>query len=49
MTTLPQSPGQLPAFNMSLTHVALPSAQVQVNRLTDLVNEITLGVTSRDR
>ncbi|MFI1935480.1 hypothetical protein [Streptomyces sp. NPDC020330] len=45
MTTPPQSPGRLPAVNMSLTHVMLPSAQVQVNRLTDLVNEITLGTS----
>jgi hypothetical protein len=43
MTTPPHAPGRPPAFNMSLTHVTLPSAQVQVNRLTELINEITLG------
>lgn len=45
MTTPPHPPGRLPAFNMSLTHVTLPSSQVQVNRLTDLVNEIILGTS----
>ena len=45
MTTPSQSPSRLPAFNMSLTHVTLPSSQVQVNRLTDLVNEIILGTS----
>ncbi|MGW0137225.1 hypothetical protein [Streptomyces sp. NPDC003299] len=43
MTTPPPSLGRPPAFNMSLTHVTLPTSQVQVNRLTDLINEITLG------
>ncbi|MEV7481979.1 hypothetical protein [Streptomyces halstedii] len=45
MTTPPHSPGRLPAFNMSLTHVTLPSAQVQVNRLTDQINEFILGTS----
>ncbi|WP_256959813.1 hypothetical protein [Streptomyces viridochromogenes] len=45
MTTPPQSPGRLPLLNMSLTHVTLPSSQVQVNRLTDLVNEVILGTS----
>ena len=45
MTTPPQSPGRLPVLNMSLTHVTLPSSQVQVNRLTELVNEVILGTS----
>lgn len=43
MTTPLRSPGQLPAFNMSLTHVTLPTSRVQVTRQSELVNEITLG------
>ncbi|MGA5893345.1 hypothetical protein ACPC27_32085 [Streptomyces cellulosae] len=43
MTTPPHSPGRLPAFNIGLTHVTLPTSQVQVNRLTELINEVTLG------
>ncbi|WP_019064877.1 hypothetical protein [Streptomyces prunicolor] len=43
MTTPPRSPGRLPAFNIGLTHVTLPTSQVQVNRLTELINEFTLG------
>ncbi|MEU8349758.1 hypothetical protein [Streptomyces sp. NPDC048845] len=45
MTTPPQSPGRLPVFNMSLTHVTLPSSQVRVNRLSELVNEVILGTS----
>ncbi|MFJ9138670.1 hypothetical protein ACIRRT_36985 [Streptomyces sp. NPDC102256] len=43
MTTPPRSPGRLPAFNIGLTSVTLPTSQVQINRLSELVNEITLG------
>ncbi|MEV5530464.1 hypothetical protein [Streptomyces prunicolor] len=43
MTTPPRSPGRLPAFNIGLTYVTLPTSQVQVNRLTELINEFTLG------
>ncbi|MGY4744586.1 hypothetical protein [Streptomyces sp. ATMOS53] len=43
MTTPPHSPGRLPVFNIGLTHVTLPTSQVQVNRLTNRSNEITLG------
>ncbi|GAA3311961.1 hypothetical protein GCM10020295_82870 [Streptomyces cinereospinus] len=43
MTTPPHSPGRLPAFSIGLTHVTLPTSQVQVNRLTELINEVTLG------
>jgi hypothetical protein len=45
MTTPPHAPGRQPAFHMSLTHVMLPSSQVQVNRLTELINEVTLGTS----
>ncbi|MFF7311568.1 hypothetical protein [Streptomyces sp. NPDC008137] len=45
MTTPLHSPGRQPAFHMSLTHVTLPSSQVQVNRLTELINEVTLGTS----
>ena len=43
MTTPPHSPGRLPVFNIGLTHVTLPTSQVQVNRLTELINEVTLS------
>lgn len=43
MTTPLHSPGRLPVFNIGLTHVTLPASQVQVNRLTELINEVTLG------
>ncbi|MEU2180914.1 hypothetical protein [Streptomyces thermolilacinus] len=45
MTTPPHSPGRLPAFNIGLTHVTLPTSQVQVNRLTERINEFTLGAS----
>jgi hypothetical protein len=43
MTAPPHLPGRLPAFNIGLTYVTLPTSQVQVNRLTELINEFTLG------
>jgi hypothetical protein len=43
MTTPPHSTGRLPVFNIGLTHVTLPTSQVQVNCLTNRSNEITLG------
>lgn len=43
MTATPHSPGRLPALNIGLIHVTLPTSQVQINHRTPRSTEFTLG------
>ncbi|MET9104765.1 hypothetical protein [Streptomyces antibioticus] len=43
MTTPPNPPAPLPVYNVGLSHVTLPSQQVQIDRQTECFTEFTLG------